>query len=161
MDMLVKLYALPPFTNVQKKIHGNGINIRRAMAYERGKVCRWVERIFNPLWSDECATAFGRQPLGCYVAIKEESIIGFCCIEVTYQNFIGPIGVKANHQGEGVGKGLLLAAASDLYAFGYAYAIIGDVGAPEFFERSLGAIEIPDSSPGAYPPKIGNSQGVF
>jgi hypothetical protein len=33
---------------------------------------------------------------------------------------------------------------------GYGYAIAGHVGAPEFFKRVAGAIEIPDSTPGIY-----------
>jgi len=33
---------------------------------------------------------------------------------------------------------------------GYAYAIIGDVGPSAFYERTVGAIQIPDSAPGIY-----------
>lgn len=33
---------------------------------------------------------------------------------------------------------------------GYGYAIIGGVGPAEFYRRTVGAIEIPDSNPGIY-----------
>jgi hypothetical protein len=33
---------------------------------------------------------------------------------------------------------------------GYAYAIIGDAGPVEYYKKVVGAIEIPDSSPGVY-----------
>jgi hypothetical protein len=33
---------------------------------------------------------------------------------------------------------------------GYAYAIIGGVGPKEFYAKTVGAIEIPDSAPGIY-----------
>ena len=33
---------------------------------------------------------------------------------------------------------------------GYGYAIIGDVGPSQFYERTVGATPIPDSEPGVY-----------
>jgi hypothetical protein len=33
---------------------------------------------------------------------------------------------------------------------GYGYAIIGDVGPAEFYRKTVGAVEIPDSTPGIY-----------
>ena len=38
----------------------------------------------------------------------------------------------------------------DLKAMGYAYAIIGDVGPSDFYEKTVGAMPIPDSAPGIY-----------
>lgn len=35
-------------------------------------------------------------------------------------------------------------------AAGYAYAIIGGVGPADFYARAVGAVEIPDSTPGIY-----------
>jgi hypothetical protein len=49
-----------------------------------------------------------------------------------------------------VGAALLLACLHDMRAMGYGYAIAGQVGAPEFFRRVAGAVEIPDSTPGLY-----------
>ena len=153
MDMLIKLYALPSGQKFAEKLGRRGIHIRRAMAYERGPVARWVESAFNSLWSDECSVAFSRQPIGCYIAVNADTLLGFCCLNVTYRNFIGPIGVSPKHRNQGVGKGLLISVANELYRSGYAYAVVGDVGAPGFFAKAAGAFEIPDSTPGAYPPR--------
>jgi len=35
-------------------------------------------------------------------------------------------------------------------ARGYFYAVIGGVGPKEFYARTVGAVEIPDSTPGPY-----------
>ncbi len=123
------------------------------MAYERRKVVDWVRRQFNALWAEECAVAFGRQPVGCYVAVKDDAIFGFCCLDVTWRNFIGPIGIDGGHRSKGIGRALLLAAAQEMRASGYAYAVVGDVGEPGFFRRAANALDIPNSTPGPYPPR--------
>jgi predicted N-acetyltransferase YhbS len=62
--------------------------------------------------------------------------------------------VHRDCRSRGVGRALLLSAAAELHLNGFAYAVVGDVGEPDFFKRSAGALEIPDSTPGGYPPKI-------
>jgi len=152
--MLVKLYALPPCDADIAKLAQQGIQIRRAMAYEFSIVTGWVKKAFNSLWADECRSAFGGRPVGCYIAVKEKGICGFCCLDVTFRNFIGPIGVQEDCRSQGVGRGLLLSAARELHLSGYAYAIIGDVGEPVFFKKAVDAIDIPNSTPGAYPARV-------
>ena len=154
MDMLIKLYDLPDCEALSGSIGRQHIQIRRAMAYERRKVRDWVRRNFNSFWAEECTVAFGRQPIGCYIAVRDVTLCGFCCLDVTYQNFIGPIGITPQFRSKGVGRALLLAAADELQRAGFAYAVIGDAGEPEFFKRAAKALEIQDSTPGPYPPKI-------
>jgi len=154
MDMLIKLYELPHCEAHSEPIRRQRIHIRRAMAYERRKVRDWVHKTFNPLWAEECTVAFGRQPIGCYIAVKEDAICGFCCLDVTYRNFIGPIGIAPSYRSKGVGGSLLLTAAEEIHKAGFAYAIIGDVGEPDFFRRVANAMDIPDTTPGPYPPKL-------
>lgn len=153
-DMLVKLYALPSTAQHTGMFAAQGISIRRAMAYERGKVVRWVSERFRSGWADECSVAFARQPIGCYIALKEKQVCGFCCVEAAYRNFVGPIGVEQTLRGMGLGRGLVWTALDALRSDGYAYAIIGDAGEPGFFEKAVGAVEIPSSTPGPYPDKI-------
>ena len=74
---------------------------------------------------------------------------------ITFRNFIGPIGVAQEVRGQGVGRGLILSVLNELFLSGYAYAIVGDAGLPVFFQKAAGAVEIPDSSPGSYPARIG------
>jgi hypothetical protein len=37
---------------------------------------------------------------------------------------------------------------------GYGYAVVGDAGATAFFEKTVGAVEIPGSTPGVYGTQI-------
>jgi hypothetical protein len=51
-----------------------------------------------------------------------------------------------------MGRALLLATLRDMGAQGYAYAAIGGAGAAQidFYRHTVGAIEVPDSTPGFY-----------
>ena len=77
-------------------------------------------------------------------------MVGFACYEATAKDFFGPTGVNPDYRGKGIGKALLLAALHAMRAEGYAYAIIGSAGPTAFYEKEVGAIAIPDSSPGIY-----------
>lgn len=153
-DLLVALYRLPKVESTLLELERKGVTIRRGMAYERQKAIGWVAATFGALWADECATAFGRQPIGCYLAVKANKIVGFSCLDTTFKNFVGPIGVTKEHHAIGVGRALLLACLKEMEMAGYAYAIVGDAGEPGFFQKAAGAIVIDGSSPGAYPPKL-------
>lgn len=145
-DMLVPLYNLPgrsPYNN-------DSVTIRRALAPEKQVVIDWVKEKFNQRWADECEVAFSRQPVSCFIAIEEGKMIGFACYESTCRNFFGPTGVDELARGKGVGTELLLECMEAMYAEGYAYAIIGGAGPKEFYEKTIGAIEIPGSKPGIY-----------
>lgn len=155
MDMLIKLYNLAPSTQLLERLASQGIVVRRAMSYECSKIVGWVQSSFIPGWADEVRVAFGHCPVGCYIAVDHGSVCGFCCLNTTYQNFIGPIGVDQKARRRGVGRGLLLSALGELTSSGYAYAIVGDAGQPDFFKAAAGAVEISDSSPGPYPAKLG------
>lgn len=50
----------------------------------------------------------------------------------------------------GIGAALLLACLRDMRSLGHIYAVVGAVGAPEFFRRVAGATEIEGSTPGLY-----------
>lgn len=149
-DMLVKLYTLPPLEPALEATRQAGVEVRRAMAAERQKVVRWVETTFDTYWAGETAVAFARQPVACFIAIADGQLVGFACHDATCPNFFGPTGVDDRYRGRGIGKALLLACLHDMAAQGYAYAIIGGVGPVEFYARTVGAVEIPDSTPGIY-----------
>ena len=154
MDMLIKLYDLQPLEPWLRRLADERIDVRRAMSYERTQVVRWVRKVFGSGWSDECQTAFGKYPVDCFIAVHAREVCGFCCLNTTFLDFIGPIGVSSDFRRHGVGRGLILAALHALRGQGYAYAVVGDAGAPEFFKSSAGAVEINDSTPGAYPIRI-------
>jgi hypothetical protein len=149
-DMLVRLYKLPELKQALTDLELYGISLRRAMAFERNHVLEWVHANFSEQWAAECETAFGSQPIDCYIALENNHICGFCALDCTFLNFIGPIGVSARCRNKGVGRALLLCACTALRSKGYVYAVIGDVGSPVFFSKAVGAEVITGSSPGAY-----------
>lgn len=146
VDMLVKLYDLPGVPALPPE----GVSVRRALAAEKHLLTGWVADGFSRGWADECEAAFCRQPVSCFVATAENSLLGFCVYDSTARGMAGPVGVAPGRRGRGVGRALLLAALADMRANGYAYAVIGWVETPEFFSRVCGAAPIEGSAPGLY-----------
>jgi GNAT superfamily N-acetyltransferase len=68
------------------------------------------------------------------------------------------MGVVEQVHGKGVGKALLLAAMWGLRERGYVYAIVGAAGPVRFYQKTVGAIVIPDSEPGIYTDLLKNNQ---
>jgi GNAT superfamily N-acetyltransferase len=150
MDMLVKLYALPDSRPAYDRLRQAGIVMRRALAPEKHKVIGWVRQNFSEAWASETDVAFSRQPVSCFIAIREKQIVGFACHDATCPNFFGPTGVDPNVRNGGVGKALLLACLEDMRQQGFGYAIIGGVGPADFYSKTVGAMPIDGSEPGIY-----------
>ena len=149
-DLLVKLYTLPEVAPEIARLRHSGIDIRRAIAPEKRVVANWTHAHFSILWASEVDVAFSRSPVSCWVAGDDRTCVGFACYDATCKGFFGPTGVDETYRGRGIGKALLLACLHDMAAQGYGYAIIGAAGPVDFYKQSVGAIEIPDSSPGIY-----------
>ncbi len=147
-DMLVKLYTLPNLEPVIAQQRAAGIEIRRALPPEKHVVVEWVRRTFGDIWASETDVSFARQPVGCFIAVEGQQMLGFACYEATCRDYFGPTGVSEAARGRGIGAALLLAALHALRAEGYAYAIIGAVGPAEFYSKVVGATLIADSTPG-------------
>ena len=149
-DMLVKLYELPSFEEEKKNLEKQGFVIKRPIAPEASFVSQWAAQHFSELWGNEVNVAFAKQPVSCFVALKDKEIAGFACYDTTTRGFFGPTGVLEKFRGQGLGKVLLLVALEALWNMGYAYAIIGGAGPTGFYEKAVGAIAIPGSNPGIY-----------
>ena len=147
-DMLVKLYTLPNLEPVIAQQRAAGVEIRRALPPEKHVVVEWVRRAFGDIWASETDVSFARQPVGCFIAVEGQQMLGFACYEATCKDYFGPTGVSEAARGRGIGAALLLAALHALRAEGYAYAIIGAVGPAEFYSKVVGATLIADSTPG-------------
>ncbi|MEM7253767.1 MAG: GNAT family N-acetyltransferase [Pseudomonadota bacterium] len=148
MDMLMPLMSLPTVKAPP------GYSVRRAQSFEKTIVIDAITAWFGEhsrAWPDECELAYARQPIACQVALREQTLIGFACYDATFRGFLGPIGVSPSARGAGIGGALLSATLHAMRAHGYGYAIIGNVGAADFFSK-FGAHEIPNSTPGAYAP---------
>ncbi|WP_338543703.1 GNAT family N-acetyltransferase [Paenibacillus tundrae] len=157
-DMLVKLYELPQLHTENPSLQANGIIIRRPMALDKDKVIHFIKTNFSTIWANECDVTFTNTPFSCFVAVKDnQEIIGFSCYDASGRNFFGPIGVKEEYRGYGLGKELLLRTLYAVREQGYAYSIIGMVAEKNaaFYQKSVGAVEIPDSYPGAYKDALG------
>ena len=149
-DMLVKLYNLPELHPIISQQQSQGIIIRRGLAPEKHRVLTWIADRHSQRWVSECDVAFARQPVSCFIATEESALLGFACYDSTRLNFFGPMAVGESARGRGTGKALLLVCLHDMFAQGYAYAIIGAVGPTDFYAKVVGATVIPDSSPGIY-----------
>lgn len=152
MDMLIRLYATPPGCRGHESSLENpsASVVRKPIGPEHSVVVDWITRQFGQGWASEAQVALGNRPVTLWLAAKENELLGFACYDATARGFVGPIGVAAEARGLGLGAALLRACLHDMRLAGYGYAIAGAVGAPGFFERIAGAVEIPDSAPGLY-----------
>src|SRR5215510_8793987 len=143
-DLLVNLLKLseapPPDSFV----------LRRAQPFELTLVRQFIEKHFSVAWADEVSVGFANKPISVYVATIDHKLVGFAAYECTRRGFFGPTGVIEDAQGKGIGKALLLASLIALREMGYVYAVIGAAGPVRFYQRTVGAIVIPDSEPGIY-----------
>ena len=143
-DLLVNLMRLPAFEEAE------GFVVRRAQPFELSRVRDFVATHFSLSWADEVSVGFARQPVSVYIATIEREIVGFSSYECTRRGFFGPTGVVEAAQHKGIGKALLLASLWGLREMGYVYGIIGAAGPVDFYQKTVGAIVIPDSEPGIY-----------
>ena len=142
-DLLVNLLKLPAREESQEFV------VRRAQPFELSRVRDFVATNFSTSWADEISVGFARQPVSVYVAIQRE-LVGFSAYECTRRGFFGPMCVIESAQHKGIGKALLLASLWGLREMGYVYGIIGAAGPVDFYQKTVGAIVIPDSEPGIY-----------
>ncbi len=149
-DLLVPLYKLPPREQGAASVRAAGIIIRRANTFEFTPLSEFIRTHFSQGWSDETAATFARQPVTNFIAIENKKILGFAAFESTRKAFFGPTGVDAAQRGRGIGKALLIESLWGLHDLGYAYGIIGAAGPVDFYQKAVGAIVIPGSTPGVY-----------
>lgn len=150
MDYLVNLSPLGPDAALSQRMADVDVTIRRALAPEAKLITEWVLAHFGNGWASETAVALSRLPPTCFIATRHQKLVGFACHESIARGFFGPTGVATPERGLGIGHALLLACLLDLKSMGYGYAIIGDVGPSEFYEKTVNAMPIPGSAPGIY-----------
>lgn len=150
MDMLVRLYDLPDLAPAIRKAEVNGVSIARAFPPNRNHIVSWVEEHSTPYAAGEAACCFGAGAPSIFIASRGDEIIGYACYNATAPDFFGPMKVLESEQGKGIGKALLLRSLWAMREEGYGYAVIGDVGPVEFYEKTVGAVAIEDSTPGLY-----------
>jgi GNAT superfamily N-acetyltransferase len=149
-DMLVNLLKLPDPAPLIDRLRGEGVIVRRAQPFELTPVREFITKHFAQGWADEVSVGFGNKPVSVYLAIREGAVVGFAAHECTRRGFFGPTGVLESERGRGAGKALLIASLAGLREMGYVYGVIGGVGPAEFYAKAVGAMPIPDSTPGIY-----------
>lgn len=149
MDLFVKLYDIKDIEE-NSFIKDKSVIIKRPIAPEKHKITEWVSKNFSQNWASEVDVSISKTPPTCFIALKNGQIIGFACYDSTSKGFFGPIGVLESERKTGVGKALLLKTLKQMYYDGYGYAVIGWAGPVEFFKKTAGAIEIPDSDTSVY-----------
>src|ERR1051325_7661486 len=152
-DLLVNLLRLPPLDQTAQQ----DFVVRRAQPFELTPVRCFVETNFSSGWADGISVGFARQPISVFVATIDHELAGFAAYECTRRGFFGPTGVIPPAQGKGIGKALLFASLHALRELGYVYAIIGAAGPVEFYQKTVNAVVIPDSSPGLYTDLLRNT----
>jgi GNAT superfamily N-acetyltransferase len=145
-DLLVNLLKLPQ----PEAAPNQDFIVRRAQPFELTAVRQFIQQNFSAGWADETSVGFTHQPISVYVAIVEQRLVGFAAYECTRRGFFGPTGVVESARGKGIGKALLFMSLQGLRQMGYVYAIIGGAGPVHFYQKTVGAIAIPDSEPGIY-----------
>ena len=149
-DMLVKLYELDDDWQFIAEQKSCGITIRKPIGPEKHLVVGWVADNFGSAWTGETDVAFANRPRSCFVAVKNDTIVGFACYDATALGFFGPVGVDRRHRRKRIGTALLMACLLDMKLKGYGYAVVGAVKDVDFYKHIVGAVEIPGSTPGLY-----------
>lgn len=121
--------------------------IRRASPSDFDKLSRFVADEFGERWLQSVVYGFRtyNEKLPIYIAQQEEVIVGFACYDVVRgkKGLFGPMGIAKQNRVKGVGKELLHHCLYNMKQDGYEYAIIGQAGPIEFYERNCNARLIP------------------
>jgi GNAT superfamily N-acetyltransferase len=157
-DMLIKLFEIEDDWRILEEQKKRAITLRKPIGPEKHIIMNWVSHHFGAGWASETETAISNKPQTCFVAVKEATIIGFACYDATALGFFGPIGVEKSHRKQGTGTALMTACLLDMKLKGYGYAIAGAVENTEYYQKTVGASEIPDSSPGIYETQVRDIQ---
>ena len=140
-DLLVDLYQL---TYDQSKFP---VTIKRVLSPDSDRVLHFIDTHFSKGWVSEAKAALYKTQPSCFVAIKDEQIVGFACYDATAKGYFGPMGTHAEYRKQGIGSALVMACMEAMYHDGYGYAIIGAVNERSFhfYHQVCGANPIESS----------------
>ncbi|EOO22588.1 GNAT family N-acetyltransferase [Bacillus cereus] len=121
--------------------------VRKANPSDFEKLASFVNEKFGERWLHSIEYGFRtyKENLPIYIAEQEEVIVGFACYDVVRgkKGLFGPMGTAKQNRVKGVGKELLHRCLHSMKQEGYEYAIIGQAGPIEFYERNCDARLIP------------------
>ena len=121
--------------------------VRKASPSDFEKLASFVKEEFGERWLHSIEYGFRtyKENVPIYIAEQEEVIVGFACYDVVRgkKGLFGPMGTAKQNRVKGVGKQLLHCSLHSMKQEGYEYAIIGQAGPIEFYERCCNARLIP------------------
>jgi len=128
-------------SELERRLAEQGTDIRRARQTDRGSMYAFCMEQFNATWAHEVDRTFDNRPISLFVADQQPgSPVGFAAYGARYQWF-GPMGVRQDVRGCGIGRILLLKALAGMHSeFGIDRAVIPWVGPTEFYTRTCGAV---------------------
>lgn len=121
--------------------------VRKATPSDFEKLASFVNKEFGERWLHSIEYGFRtyKENSPIYIAEQEEVIVGFACYDVVRgkKGLFGPMGTAKQNRVKGVGRQLLHRCLHSMKQDGYEYAIIGQAGPIEFYERNCNARLIP------------------
>lgn len=140
-DLAVDLkYFVPTYNDLT-------CHVRKANSSDLRKLVSFVSKEFGERWLHSIEYGFRtyKENVPIYIAEQEEVIVGFACYDVVRgkKGLFGPMGTAKQNRVKGVGKQLLHCSLHSMKQEGYEYAIIGQAGPIEFYERCCNARLIP------------------
>lgn len=139
-DMIVSLkdYSFPT-------IPKNSLTFRKVKRSEAATLKNFVEKEFGRGWLDSIENGFFQEDIPIFIALEEQEILGFACFDVVRRKkgLFGPMGTSFLNRIQGIGYTLLHYCLVEMKAKGYEYAVIGEVGPLEFYEKACNAVVIP------------------
>ena len=142
-DMIVPLkdYIYPniPLSNIY---------YRKANKNDIISLKNYVENEFGNRWLDSIENGFLQDDIPIFVALDNEQVVGFACFDVVRKKrgLFGPMGTSYSNRSQGVGYTLLHHCLKEMKMKGYEYAVIGQAGPLEFYEKACNAVVIPKTN---------------
>ncbi|MBP0726937.1 GNAT family N-acetyltransferase [Bacillus sp. RG28] len=120
-------------------------SIQKATRKDQDELLEFIEKEFGSGWVESIKHGFIQNDIPIYLAKHQDKIQGFACYDVynKQKGVFGPMGIAGNQREKGIGKALLHSCLYEMKMKGYYYAIIGEAGPIEFYEKNCGAILIP------------------
>ncbi len=117
-------YFTPRYVyRLEERNRRNGIDFIEVKDIDE-TLLNWVEENFSVFWKTEAEMALKNSYGGVFIARRDENILGFSAYGVLKRNWFGPIGVKKDIRGKGIGTVLLFKTMSRLRCNGQRIVII-------------------------------------
>ncbi|WP_226577375.1 GNAT family N-acetyltransferase [Halobacillus litoralis] len=135
-DLIVHL---PSFS--RESLSKNKNAIRRADHADLSQLRSFITQEFGERWLHHLHNVEAEKRLPIFIAERDGEIIGFACYDLVRnkKGLFGPMGTSCQQRFHSVGKELLYTCLQEMSQMGYEYAVIGEAGPIEFYEKSCQA----------------------